>query len=140
MDSTGENHSNTSKKQDGRKNNMPPESGMFKPGDPRINRNGRPRKADKLCAALFDKWESAVLDKDGSPQLVHGKPVTHGEFVMQKMFADTRLYPELLNRMFGKVRDEVEVTARNIEIRRINPDEIEEPETPLEEVTESCAD
>ena len=82
---------------------------MFKKGDPRINRNGRPRKSDMLKDALLEKWDAPVIGNNGNPILdADGIPLTHGGEVIAKMFKDSKLYPELLNRAFGKVKDETE--------------------------------
>jgi len=122
-------------------NSKPVPGVPFAKGDPRINRNGRPRKSDMLKDALLEKWDAPIIGTGGKPiKDADGNVITHGGEVIAKMFKDSKLYPELLNRAFGKVKDEVEVSTRNIEIRRINPEDIEDPPIPLEEVTETCAE
>ena len=81
---------------------------MFKKGDPRINRNGRPRKSDMLKDALMEKWDSVVLDSSGNPVVVNGEEMTYGNMVIHRLYKNEKLYPELLNRAFGKVKDETE--------------------------------
>ena len=94
-----------------RKKPIPPKP--FVKGDPRINRNGRPRKSDELQRMLLAKWDAPVVDASGKTKTnpETGKPLTYGEAVEQRLFNDPKLYPELLNRAWGKVKDEVESTG-----------------------------
>ena len=124
--------SNTGDKQ-GRRKPIPPEAGMFKKGDPRINRKGRPRKADMLRAALLEKWDAPLLNKDGKPAQVNpatGKPLTYGESVIERLYRDPKLAGEMLNRAFGKVRDQVDIdlkderTTQEHDMSKLSDDEL----------------
>ena len=121
---------NTGGKQGKRKKNMPPKSGMFFKGDPRINRKGRPRKADMLRDALLEKWDTvAPPGRDGKCVEVDGKPATYGQIVIERMFRDSKQFGELLNRAFGKVKDEVELSGcvdqgPKIDLSRLTDDEV----------------
>jgi predicted CopG family antitoxin len=83
----------------------------FKKGDPRINRNGRPRKSDELRKVLLDKLDAVALDKNGGPLLRDGVPVTNLEMLLEKMLKDPRSFKEVLDRAYGKVRDEIEING-----------------------------
>ena len=116
MSKPTENTSNTGKKQERRKLPVEAEPYQFKKGDPRINRKGRPRKADMLRAALLEKWDAPLLNKDGKPAQVNpatGKPLTYGESVIERLYRDPKQAPELLNRAFGKVRDQVDIDLKD---------------------------
>ena len=110
---------------------------MFKKGDPRINRKGRPRKADMLRAALLEKWDAPLLNKDGKPAQVNpatGKPLTYGESVIERLYRDPKQAPELLNRAFGKVKDEIEHTSEVLVIAAKPEDWTHPPSVPLIDV------
>jgi hypothetical protein len=79
----------------------------FKKGDPRINRNGRPRKSVALSEYLLDKLSAPALDKDGKQIILHGKPQTNLDMITEKMMRDPKQYGELLNRSYGKVKDDI---------------------------------
>lgn len=104
----------------------------FKKDDPvsmsRRNMNGRPKKSDELRKCLLDKLESVVLDKDGKPLMRNGEPVTHLELMMEKMMKDPRSFKEILDRAYGKVKDEVEIngslshTAASVDLAALDLD------------------
>lgn len=89
-------------------NKRPPKKDQFKPGDPRINRKGRPRSFDAL-RRLAQQIACEVIQ---SPDL--DTPVSRVEQMLREMSGsgDARKLVPFLEIAYGKVPAPVEVTGK----------------------------
>jgi hypothetical protein len=81
----------------------------FKPGDPRINRNGRPRSFDTLRKLMQTKAGEIAVDGDGKPIERDGKPVTNAEMFVEAWMKDKKQRRSFAEFAWGKPVEEVEV-------------------------------
>ena len=75
----------------------------FVKGDPRINRNGRPKAFDALRAVAHELANEIAKDKSGNPVKIDGKEVTVAEMILNQMARDPKQRAEFLEIAFGKV-------------------------------------
>ena len=83
-------------------NTVPKQLKPFTKGDPRINRNGRPKNSDQLKALGMSLLHEPARDKDGKPVVIDGHVATNLEMVLRRMMADKKQSSDLLDRVFGK--------------------------------------
>ena len=75
----------------------------FVKNDPRINRDGRPMKADKLRAMILNKLHQTATGPDGEPITgIDGEPITHLEQIIDTWIRDPKRQLELIQYAFGK--------------------------------------
>lgn len=96
--------SNTGRKQGKLRNPKIAEAGkatQFKPGDPRINRKGRPRSFDKLRELFQDIAAEQIT--------VKGKKLTRAQAIGIAMSMDKKLMRDFLEFAYGKVPAQLDV-------------------------------
>lgn len=83
----------------------------FAPGDPRINRKGRPKNFDQLRALAKMIANEVIEDKDKNPLGVRVELILRNWFVSP----DPRLQIQAMNIAYGKVPDTVELGGKGDE-------------------------
>ena len=75
----------------------------FVKGDPRINRNGRPKSFDALRKLAQQLSSEVATDANGQEVIRDGHKVTIAEMVLLQMVRDKKQRKEFLEIAFGKV-------------------------------------
>jgi hypothetical protein len=82
----------------------------FKKGDPRINRNGRPKSFDALRKLMQTKAGEIALDAQGNPIVdANGRPVTNAEMFVEAWMKDRKQRKTFAEFAWGKPKEELEV-------------------------------
>jgi hypothetical protein len=85
----------------------------FKKGDPRINRNGRPRSFDALRKLMQSKAGDIALDAAGKPILgPDGKPMTNAEMFVEAWMKDRKQRKSFAEFAWGKPKEEIDVNNK----------------------------
>ena len=91
---------------------MPPNPHTLKPfkkGDPRINRDGRPKNSGELGALFRRIGHEPATKKDGTPLLgPDKKPMTVIEAIARQWAQNPRQQGDFVDRAYGKVPQGVE--------------------------------
>ena len=87
--------------------------GTFKSGDPRINRNGRPKSFDQL-RALAQQIAHETAKAGGNTVVIDGHSVTVAEAVIRQWFQSKEFAKQkaALEIAFGKVPDTIDITSK----------------------------
>ena len=94
-------------------NKNPSPENRFKPGDPRINRKGRPKDSTELKSFGLSLLHEPARDKDGNPVVIDGHVATNLEMVLRRMMQDKRQSEALLDRVFGRVPNAVDLRGKD---------------------------
>lgn len=92
----------------------------FVKGDPRINRKGRPRTADQAKALILAILHEPATDKNGNIIVKDDHIVTKAEMVFREWLKRPETQKELIDRAFGKTKDNVEISGKDGGPLRIN--------------------
>ena len=82
----------------------------FVKGDPRINRNGRPKSFDQLRTLAQEIAHEVAKDKTGNEVVVSGKRATVAEMILRQMATDPKRQQTFLEISYGKVPQPVEMS------------------------------
>ena len=109
---------------DERSNTTPKQQGGvtgkgFTKGDPRINRNGRPKSFDQLRALAQEIAHEVAKDKTGHEVTVNGKRATVAEMILRQMATDPKRQQQFIEVAFGKVPQPVEHTGADGDVIRV---------------------
>lgn len=75
----------------------------FTKNDPRINRNGRPKRADEFRGLILEKLHQQATGPDGEPlEGPDGEPITKIEQIIDAWIEDKRHHADLIQYAFGK--------------------------------------
>ena len=85
----------------------------FVKGDPRINRNGRPKSFDALRKLAQQLSSEVATDANGQEVIRDGHKVTIAELVLLQMVRDKKQRKEFLEIAFGKVPVELNVAGKD---------------------------
>ena len=91
----------------------------FKKGDPRINRNGRPKSFDTLRKLAQQLSSEVAKDRDGHEIIRDGHKVTIAELVLFQMASNPKQRKEFLEIAFGKVPQNIDMTSGGEKITSI---------------------
>ena len=87
--------------------------GTFRKGDPRINRNGRPRSFDAWRKLTQEILTEVALDANGQPIIINGHKATVAEMIARGWARDKKKQTELIEAAFGKVPQPLELGGKD---------------------------
>ena len=95
-------------------NPNPSPATRLKPGDPRINRKGRPKSFDALRELAQQIAHEEALSS-GQPVVINGHTATVAEMILRQWAAskNPQLARAFIEIAFGKVPDEVRLTGKD---------------------------
>lgn len=108
-----------------------PRGKPFVKGDPRINRNGRPKSFDALRELARAISHEKAVDKSGETVIINGHSATVAEMILRQWATskNPRLQQAFIEVAFGKVPDRTELTGKDggpvetvIEVVYVNED------------------
>jgi len=85
----------------------------FKKGDPRINRNGRPKSFDALRKLVQSVGNEIAKDKDGNPIIIDGHVATVAEMIVRSWAKDNKHQVNFIEYGYGKVPNPVTLATDN---------------------------
>jgi hypothetical protein len=85
----------------------------FVKGDPRINRNGRPKSFDALRKLVQSVGNEIAKDKDGNPIVIDGHVATVAEMIVRSWAKDNKHQVNFIEYGYGKVPNPVELTGKD---------------------------
>lgn len=93
----------------------PRKPGTFTKGDPRINRNGRPKSFDTLRKLAQSIAHEEAKAKDGQVLVIDGHKVTVTEAILRSwaQSKNPKLQQLFMEVAFGKVPNPVELTGKD---------------------------
>lgn len=86
----------------------------FKKGDPRCNRDGRPKDAVGLAALCRRIGHEIAKTKDDQPVLgPDGRPMTIVEVIVRQKAQNPKYQAEFLERGWGKVQTDISIAGKD---------------------------
>lgn len=109
---------------DERSNTTPKQQGGvtgkgFVKGDPRINRNGRPRKFDQLQNLAQSIAHEVAIGRDGLPIAINGHTVTVTEAILRQWARDPKQQELFMRYAFGNIPQRQEITGADGDVIRV---------------------
>lgn len=98
----------------------PTGKGGFKKGDPRINRNGRPRSFDAL-RKLAQQIAHEKARSNGEPIVINGHAVTVAEMILRQwaQSSNNQLQRAFIEIAFGKTPNPIDITTAGESLKEI---------------------
>jgi hypothetical protein len=102
----------------------PPKKSQFKPGDKRINRNGKPKSFAALRKLMQEQAGEIALDGNGQPITdKNGRPRTNAELFVEAWMKDRKQRRAFAEFAWGKPKEELDITSGGKTIRVVLKDE-----------------
>jgi ribosomal protein L17 len=116
-----------------RKGGVPENLKPFKTGDSRINMKGRPPSlATELKALLSEQ----ITDKSTGKKMEKSRAIL-SVLITMAIKGDIRAIQEVLDRLYGKAKQEIEVTVPELKVQPMSPDEQEQINKSIQMLNES---
>jgi hypothetical protein len=90
---------------------VPKQLKPFVKGDPRINRNGRPRSSKQIEDLIHALLALPAKDKNGKSVLVNGEQATEAEAMLIDMARNPKNRQTLLEYGYGKVKEKIDMSV-----------------------------
>jgi endo-alpha-1,4-polygalactosaminidase (GH114 family) len=91
----------------------PPKKSQFKPGDKRINRNGKPKSFAALRKLMQEQAGEIALDANGNPITdKNGRPRTNAARFVEAWMKDRKQRKAFAEFAWGKPKEEIDINQK----------------------------